>query len=549
MQGRSVTGGYCLNYIVVPTRAITRIALICLADIGIALLLALGPARSATAQPDTSWVRLYDGGGDSTDVAAAAVVDACGNIFVVGRTVDAFNINGFAVVKYTPDGKVAWANVQVGSAFRDGNQWDIAIDPTGNVCVTGVTYSPFSDSDYLTVKYSSAGAILWQRTYNGPANSIDGPWAICSDAAGNFYVTGGSIGSGTAYDCATIKYDPSGNVVWARRFNSGSEDAKDIAVDPLGNVYISGARYTGSSWDCLVVKYNSSGTFQWSREYGSPGDIYDVGWNITVDNASNAIMAATSGDPVTGHDYAVIKYLPNGDTAWVRRYNGTGNLDDSPNDVIADESGNIYVTGVSPGPGTGGDALTIKYYPNGDTAWVRRYNGSSNFWDWGHALYLDDSGGVYVAGGAYHSPNYDILVLRYDTAGAFDWGKVQDCQPSSDESAIAVFVDSYEDIQVVGSTAVPGDQEDFAVLRYSQCTCPCANDPVCDGILSDVTDVVQTLAVAFRNQAPEFDPECPYARTDVNCDCTVDIVDAVKVINVAFRNADPIAEFCYACPQ
>ncbi|KPK99364.1 MAG: hypothetical protein AMJ91_08120, partial [candidate division Zixibacteria bacterium SM23_73_3] len=88
------------------------------------------------------------------------------------------------------------------------------------------------------------------------------------------------------------------------------------------------------------------------------------------------------------------------DTAWVRTYNGPGNSTDETNDMAVDASGNVYVTGWSVGTGTDMDYATIKYYPDGDTAWVRRYNGPANGSDQAWALALDGSNNVYVVGRA-----------------------------------------------------------------------------------------------------------------------------------------------------
>src|SRR3972149_184729 len=136
----------------------------------------------------------------------------------------------------------------------------------------------------------------------------------------------------------------------------------------------------------------------WVATYNGPGNSYDQANALTVDNSGNVYV--TGGSYVSGgfEDYATIKYAPNGDTLWVRRYNGPGNSSDAAYALALDGSGNVYVTGCSPGSGTIEDYATIKYAPNGDTLWVRRYNGPDSSYDYASALALDGSGNVYVTG-------------------------------------------------------------------------------------------------------------------------------------------------------
>ncbi|MEW5702563.1 MAG: sialidase family protein [Candidatus Zixiibacteriota bacterium] len=99
---------------------------------------------------------------------------------------------------------------------------------------------------------------------------------------------------------------------------------------------------------------------------------------------------------------------------------------------------------------------------------------------------------------------------------------------------------------------VPAESTAFSAPGLFQippppCSCPCAGDPQCDGLRSDLQDVVKTVDVAFRGMAPVIDPICPRARTDVDCDGVTSITDVVREVNVAFRGANPATEFCDPC--
>lgn len=99
-------------------------------------------------------------------------------------------------------------------------------------------------------------------------------------------------------------------------------------------------------------------------------------------------------------------------------------------------------------------------------------------------------------------------------------------------------------------TGLLKDSVIWTINVTTACGCDCHADPACDGIRSDVLDVVNTINVAFRGIAPAPDPNaaCPYESTDVDCTSATDVLDVVHVVNVAFRGVSAATEFCNPCP-
>ena len=265
----------------------------------------------------------------------------------------------------------AWVRRYDGPGNGDDDAHAIAVDGSGNVYVTGVSTGDGTGFDYATIKYHSAGDIAWVKRYDGPGNEGDNAHAIAVDGSGHVYVTGSSVGSGTALDYATIKYYSNGDIAWVKRYN-GPENGKDwaqaIAVDGSASVYVTGSRKGSRSdydYDYTTIKYNSNGDIAWVETYNGPENGVHEASAIALDGSGNVYVTGYSEGAGTSYDYATIKYHSAGDIAWVKRYNGPGgNGIDQARAIAVDGSGSVYVTGGSIGSGTSWDYATIKYYSN-----------------------------------------------------------------------------------------------------------------------------------------------------------------------------------------
>ena len=242
---------------------------------------------------------------------------------------------------------------------------------------------------FFTAGSVQAGGVreAWVRWYNGPADYDDQAYAIAVDDSGNIYVTGHSSGSGTNLDYATIKYDSAGNQLWVARYNgpgNGDDEACAIAVDGSGNIYVTGRSIgIGTGYDYATIKYNSDGNELWVCRYDGPGNNSDYANAIAVDGSGNIYVTGRSEGSGTDDDYATIKYDSDGNELWVCRYDGPGNNYDYAYAIAIDGSGNIYVTGGSYGGyGTATDYATIKYDSSGGEQWVCRYDGPGNYHDY-----------------------------------------------------------------------------------------------------------------------------------------------------------------------
>ncbi len=423
--------------------------------------------------PVERWAVSYmDNSSEATDM----VVDKYGNVYVTGYCRGnsfAGTAGDYATIKYDSNGNQLWVVTYDGLGGGSDGAVALAIDGVGNVYVTGSSYGSGTDYDYATIKYDSNGNEKWAARYNGPGNGYDGALAIAVDISGNVYITGASTESGKGYDYATIKYDQNGNQKWVARYNgSGNnwDNARAIAIDNSGNVYVTGGSSgSGTEIDYVTIKYDPNGNQKWVARYNGSGNNNDIAYAIAIDNSGSVYVTGRGWFSDT--EYATIKYDPNGNQKWVARYSGTGNSANEARAIATDNSGDVYVTGTSTESGTGYDYATVKYDSNGNEIWVSCYNGPANSSDYARHLVVDESGNVYVTGLSWGSGTdyYDYATVKYDPNGNQKWVSRYSSQINNYDYAMALAIDESGNIYVTGYSG-PGYDYPYhwTTIKYTQ---------------------------------------------------------------------------------
>lgn len=422
--------------------------------------------RDTNSQVSQEWAKRYSSPGVFNDYARAIAYDAAGNVYVTGTA-----NNNYMTIKYSPQGDVIWSAVYNGPVNDNDTPNSIFVDAAGNVYVTGASFGNSSENDYATVKYDPSGTQLWVQRYNGTNNDNDAAICVLVDASGNVYSGGWSSGSNGSIDYVIVKYSAAGLQLWSRSYNSqnnGNDFMNAMVMDASGNIYATGKSRGTVNDDYATVKYSPSGTLLWSARYEGSG--VDEAAGLTVDQQGSVIVTGYATTAATGKDYTTIKYNNAGIQQWIKKYNRTGTTQDEAVGIVSDITGNIYVTGFCTGSGTSTfDYVTLKYNSNGDQQWVKTFNsGLVGVDDKASSIDIDQTGNIYVTGSTVSGgSDFDYGTVKYSPTGEVLWSALYASSLSGSDNAVMVKADINGNVYVTGtSTGLSGI--DFLTVKYSQ---------------------------------------------------------------------------------
>ena len=154
------------------------------------------------------WASVYDGPTSDVDEATAICLTPAGNVAVTGHSIGTTSTaEDCATLLYNgTNGSTIWVRRFDGGSVNYDEGTAIASDSSNRIFVTGFSYATASNNNFLTIKYEANGDTGWIVKYNGPANNSDQAYAIALGPTAEIYVAGMSKGLGTNEDYAVVKY-------------------------------------------------------------------------------------------------------------------------------------------------------------------------------------------------------------------------------------------------------------------------------------------------------------------------------------------------------
>lgn len=462
-----------------------------------------------TGAGNVDWNKRFNGGVTGSNEPGGLALDPAGGCVLSGSVYNGTDFDWFTAM-YDVAGTQGWRDDYATSGVEEKGM-DVAVDSNSETSSVGIVgtgsgtalwtlylnnsgsrswtdndakpnltggFTGFSSSGAPRVastclNYGNTDGLVRSLNAGGSLNSainVPGPTPVqinstAIDASGNIYVAGTKGSGGAIPDQALlVKYDSSGNQLWARLFPANSTMRwTAMAISAAGKICLTGERFVTTQWAAITAQYSPAGSLDWYASYGSP---YGRGVDLEIDAAGNiyTLVWGRSASSVGSGDHAlVLTYDTNGTPGWTYEYSLA--RDNHPVDLFRDASGNLYIAGDTD---TNSSAqgyinyLLIKLDSAGSEQWVRTPDFSGD--DFAKAVTADASGNVYVTGTSNSSPA-GATTTSYDSAGNFRWN---DTQAQVDWTKdLDILVNGNGEICVAATFQVSGTGKDIGLIRYS----------------------------------------------------------------------------------
>lgn len=312
-----------------------------------------------------------------------------------------------------------WAQGMGGNSQATG-RGDFIKDGQGYLFVTGEfqgtkTFGPYTltatgFTDVYVARYDTTGLCLWVKK-GGYAGGVAHAGSIAVDNVGNIYVTGTFTSAITfdfltqfsvgAYDIFTVKLDYQGNAVWLNQAGGSSNDYVNSIFIDNNELYSTGSFIGSATFGTINLSSSSS---------------IDVDAFIThYDLAGTCVWAVKAGGTDVDAGSSIKKDLTGGNLIVTGNFTGIA--------MFGTNSITSYAFG---------DMFIAKYDLSGNNIWVSKGGGNGN--DVGNSVGIDQFGNSYVTGSIGDTAFFgthtvldngygNMFIAKYNSSGVCQWAK------------------------------------------------------------------------------------------------------------------------------
>lgn len=366
------------------------------------------------------WTNVFNGFAGNVDQTNGSYLDSSGNFYITGFTSDTNNILKIITLKYSPGGLLLWHRVFLPAGYNQGMGQALLAGINSSVYTCGFMRRANGSYTLTTLKYSSSGALLGTAFFNITNSSSETPVSICRDAAGNIYVLASSNAISGSNDILMLKYNSSLMLLWQNTF-SGTAFGSDVPVQMLissdNKLVVSAAVYNSvTGLDFGTYRFDTNSALIMQHFQNGTGNNQDIPYSIALDAANNIYVTGSSrnADTLGSEDMLTLKIDPTGLLLWQRRFNGTGSGIDYGTSVAVDNSGNVFAGGTTDKHEVHLAYALLKYGPTGDLYWLEEYSQQERSEDFIYTVSADNSYNIFVTGISFDSTSdYDIATIKY----------------------------------------------------------------------------------------------------------------------------------------
>ncbi len=438
---------------------------------------------------------------------AYVALDASGNIYAADISSPTLPPYMSRVTKYDPTGAVLWTTRDTIRASIPA-VIGLQMDADGSLYLVtngGTTSSSPWYGVFCITRYSSNGQILWRREYVPYSSGQIGVGGFAVDPAGNIVVTGWAYSSpGNNPKITTVKYSRDGALQWFALYDGlpygydSSDVGRAVALDSAGNVYVAGTTgSTTNSW-IVTIKYNQSGLQQWVKLYKGLIGGTDNAADISADLNGDVYVLGNSTSSGTGTDILVLKYRGvDGMGLWEGRWDGVAHGNDVANACMITRNQMILVSGSVIVQGNASNAVLLKCNPGGSGSLLVHYAGPAGV-AYGGGLCEDRNGFVYFSGRCIGTlGNSESFAFKADTSGEIAWEAHYTINPAAPTIPVDLAVDGSGNLVLSGyysSSDLPGYS--YFLAKFGE---------VPAGVY-EKTETLPTSAELYQNYPNPFNP-------------------------------------------